>query len=247
MTLQTIPLIQVYDYVNLPGSASQTTGPAQPNIQVTATLLYDQATFASPVVALLPQPVTASVGADGYWTMYLAANNKINPANTTWLIKIPGYQPYQISVSDVSVPANGWQSSAILVTSPSALGASTPTGHVSTLTVDGAVTFTAGPVTAAAGIIPLSAVSGTVATKTTTYTAVNADIILADASGGAFTITLPAASNRLVVVVKKIDNTGNLLTISPAAGTIDGQSTHTLAQQYTSVTLTSDGSNWFVI
>lgn len=142
MTLQNIPLIQVYDYLNLSGSPSATAAAAAGNLVVTARLQYDQATYASPVVGLLSQPVTATVGSDGYWTMYLAANDKINPANTTFLITIPGYAPYQISVPSTSVPANGWQSSAILVTSPSALGPNTPTGHVSSLLVD--TTFTLG-------------------------------------------------------------------------------------------------------
>lgn len=69
-------------------------------------------------------------------------------------------------------------------------------------------------------------------------------VVLADATSGAVTLTLPAASgvpNR-TVYVKKVDASGNAVNV----GTVDGGST-ALATQYAAVQVYSDGTNWHVI
>lgn len=100
------------------------------------------------------------------------------------------------------------------------------------------------------GIAPLGLVSA-VAAKTSNYTLVAADaIILAGASGGAFTATLPtavAATGR-VYTVKKTDSSANTVTIATTSSqTIDGLSTLVLTQQWEYAQVISDGSNWQVI
>jgi len=101
--------------------------------------------------------------------------------------------------------------------------------------------------------IPLSAGATTidVKTKTTTYTAAASDTcILADATGGAFTITLPAAASNSgqIYYISKIDSTAGAITIDGnASETVDGALTINLDRQYQSVILTNDGSNWFTI
>lgn len=79
------------------------------------------------------------------------------------------------------------------------------------------------------------------------YAASDGETILADASGGAITINLPAATSGAEIKVKKIDATANLITVDGnGAEQIDGALTADLDVQYESFTLKSDGSNWFI-
>ncbi len=60
----------------------------------------------------------------------------------------------------------------------------------------------------------------TIQVKTANYTALVADLVLADATGGAFTVTLPAGAELGdLVIVKKTDATANAVAV---AGEIDG-------------------------
>lgn len=90
----------------------------------------------------------------------------------------------------------------------------------------------------------------TISSKTADYTlTTNDEVILADASGGSLTLTLPtAASNTNLYVIKKIDSSSNTVTIDTTSSqTIDGGSTAVIRVQYASISLVSNGSNWFVI
>jgi hypothetical protein len=72
--------------------------------------------------------------------------------------------------------------------------------------------------------------------------------LLVDASGAARVITLPAATARRIYVVKKIDSSGNTVTIDGnASETIDGALTKVLSAQYASVMIQSDGTNWHIL
>lgn len=88
-------------------------------------------------------------------------------------------------------------------------------------------------------------------TVTTTYTITQSDDkVLANATGGAFTITLPAANSVPAgweVRVEKIDAAANTVTVSRAgADTIEGANTVALAAQYSNTRLTSDGTSvWY--
>lgn len=94
-------------------------------------------------------------------------------------------------------------------------------------------------------------VAKSITTKTANYTAtVNDHTIICNNSGGAITISLPAASgcSGRVYVIKKVSAILLNVTIDPnGAETIDGSSTRVLTLQYEGVMLQSDGSNWFVI
>lgn len=89
------------------------------------------------------------------------------------------------------------------------------------------------------------------ATKTTNYTITGNDtVIFADATSGNVTVTLPLASGLpgYRFYVKRIDGSGNTVTVQrTSSDTIDGETSHTLGVQYMSVTLVSNGSNWFII
>ena len=71
-----------------------------------------------------------------------------------------------------------------------------------------------------------------------------------DATKGNVIITLPAAADntRTVYTIKKIDNSGNTVTID-ANGTekIDGELEIVLNLQYQYVTIVCDGDEWFII
>lgn len=92
------------------------------------------------------------------------------------------------------------------------------------------------------------------AVKTTTYTAAVADLIPADATSGAFTITLPSApADKSRVFVKKIDTTTNAITIARGGSSdvfekASGATSLTLALQFQSVLLTYNSSAgiWYV-
>jgi len=85
-------------------------------------------------------------------------------------------------------------------------------------------------------------------TATSNVTAVDRQIVLGDASGGALTVTLPAVSDAQLVTVKKIDSSSNAVTIAtPNSETIDDQASIDLVTQFSARELTSDGSNYFII
>jgi hypothetical protein len=89
-------------------------------------------------------------------------------------------------------------------------------------------------------------------TITSNYTLTASDnTILANTTSGAITLTLPAPTNFAgrIYTIKKIGTGGidNQLTVSPASGTIDGGSSYIIYNDWTYVTLQTDGTNWFII
>lgn len=86
---------------------------------------------------------------------------------------------------------------------------------------------------------------------TANYTVENDyDVFKVDTTGGAVTITLPAAAlhSGRVVNVKRMDGSANTLTVDGnAAETIDGSATLLIPTQYESFTLLSDGTGWIII
>lgn len=86
-------------------------------------------------------------------------------------------------------------------------------------------------------------------TKTADYIATsNDEIILCNSSSGEITITLPTSIDGKSYVIKKIDSSGNGVIVSAnGAETIDGSSTQDIYDQYTSLHIIGDGSNWYII
>ncbi|HSC36465.1 MAG TPA: hypothetical protein VLD19_01290, partial [Chitinophagaceae bacterium] len=84
------------------------------------------------------------------------------------------------------------------------------------------------------------------------YTVTGADnTILANTTTGAIIITLPDPTNFAgrIYTIKKI-GTGGIdkeLTINPAIGNIDGGSSYVIYNDWTYVSLQTDGANWYVI
>jgi hypothetical protein len=87
-----------------------------------------------------------------------------------------------------------------------------------------------------------------VLTKTAAYTVEeDDDLVLCNATGAAFTVTLPSAVSfeGRQFMVKKIDASANAVTVDGnGAETIDGAATLSLATQWAKVHLVSDGANW---
>ena len=76
------------------------------------------------------------------------------------------------------------------------------------------------------------------------------DIYLMDATSGNLTVTLPTANSAVGrdIDIKKIDSSANTVTIDGnGSETIDGNSGIVISSQHNSLTMVSDGSNWFII
>ena len=75
------------------------------------------------------------------------------------------------------------------------------------------------------------------------------DVILADAALAPLTITLPTAATMTGrrLEIKKIDSAANAVTIdADGAELIDGATTYVINTQYTSRTVISDGTQWWI-
>jgi hypothetical protein len=95
------------------------------------------------------------------------------------------------------------------------------------------------------------ATRGTYRSVTATGNVVSGDyLIVADATGGAITMTLPPAAllSGRIYVFKRINSGANAVIVDPSgAETIDGAATYTLSAQWNSVTIMSNGTAWFII
>jgi hypothetical protein len=95
------------------------------------------------------------------------------------------------------------------------------------------------------------ATRGTYRSVTATGNVVSGDyLIIADATGGAITMTLPPAAllSGRIYVFKRINSGANAVIVDPSgAETIDGAATYTLSAQWNSVTIMSNGTAWFII
>lgn len=91
----------------------------------------------------------------------------------------------------------------------------------------------------------------TTSTKTSNYTIGSSDtVIFADASSGNVTITLPVASGLAgyKFFVKRIDSSSNTCAVARSSSdTIDGQTSVSIDQQYTSLMVVSNGSVWYIL
>lgn len=87
-----------------------------------------------------------------------------------------------------------------------------------------------------------------VQSETGSYTASDGDIVLADASSAAITVTLPSPSSGDIVSIKKTDSSSNTVIIeTPDGETIDGQASLSLGSQYSARTIASDGADYYII
>jgi len=87
--------------------------------------------------------------------------------------------------------------------------------------------------------------------KTASFTLSTEMVVLVDASGGDITLTLPAAASNThkTYIIKKIDDTGNAVTVKGNANTetIDGEVSVSMHLQYQYIWIICGGSDWFII
>jgi hypothetical protein len=84
-------------------------------------------------------------------------------------------------------------------------------------------------------------------TKTGAYTATDDDYVI-DCTSGTFTVTLPASSGRTGrILIIKNSGAGTITVDGNGAETIDGAATYSLAVQYATIQIISDGTNWKII
>jgi hypothetical protein len=120
-------------------------------------------------------------------------------------------------------------------------------------TVTAAKTFLAGTTGNANSTVQVAgSLSMAIKSVTANYTVTGGDnTILANTSSTAFTITLPSPASFAgrIYTIKKIGSGGidKELTISPASGTIDGGSSYVIYNDWTYVTLQTDGTDWYII
>lgn len=95
-----------------------------------------------------------------------------------------------------------------------------------------------------------NAITYNVVTKTTNYAALQTDsVILANASGGSITITLPSAvgANK-PITIKRINPGANVININTVLSqTFDGSTTGSINVENQSLTFVSNNANWFII
>lgn len=88
-----------------------------------------------------------------------------------------------------------------------------------------------------------------VVSQSSAYSAYYGEIVLVNASGGNVQITLPPPTQGAApVTVKKIDSSTNaVLVYHNGTESIDGNASISIGTQYEAITVTSDGTNWYVI
>lgn len=87
---------------------------------------------------------------------------------------------------------------------------------------------------------------------TAAYTVDDETVVLADATGGAFAVTLPLSNSETInrdIHVKRLNGGANAVTITAAGtDTIDGAATQVLAAQYATLHMLSDGAGkWHIL
>ena len=163
--------------------------------------------------------------------------------------------------TDLTVSANGTDS--VYLNVPSASTTARGVVTTGTQTIAGTKTFQDTAKAAAALIVGSSGnansttqLTGSLSLGIRTITASGAltgtdNTVLANTTTGAITVTLPAPTGLTgrVYTIKKIGSGGidNALTITPSSATIDGGSNYIIYNDWTFVTLQTDGTNWFII
>ena len=162
----------------------------------------------------------------------------------------PGYTTHSGS-SYHTVSTSGSMSSGSCGSISSSLCGTTWHGGppLKTTTVTGYHVSSSGPVSGSELFGLGTGIKFPIRTATATYTASIGDYtILANTSGGGFTIRIPSASVAMEKVynIKKIHASGTL-TILSDNGTIDGDASRSIASLYESITVHSNGTAWYII
>jgi hypothetical protein len=185
-------------------------------------------------------PPGAGLVAKGAWsggTAYVV-NDVVTDGGSTWrcILGHTAHQPPNLTYWELlaSMGATGAAGGAGI---NGATGATGPAGGAGTNGATGATGSAGG------SIYPI-------VSKTTTYTATTADVVILCATSSAWTLALYTAvgNDGRVLIIKKTSSDANALTIDPnGSQTIDGATTILIRTQNESVTLVYDGANWVVV
>lgn len=200
------------------------------------------ATLSGTLVGQLPQPVNNQLLAwDG-------VGGSVKGVSIATLDPLPVMFTSLASGDLLTYDGTNWVNIATIDTAQIANGAVTTAkigdGQVTTLKIaDSNVTR---PKLATGAVAPVNVVSS----KTANYTATtDDDFIPCNATSGAFTVTLYAASGNAgrEITIKKTDSSANVVTVDAnSSETIDGALTVGLSRQNETLVLTCDGSNWLI-
>lgn len=117
-------------------------------------------------------------------------------------------------------------------------------------TITQAWTFTSSSTTVTGSLVVKGGVLLPITSVSATYTAVSTDtVVLADASGGSFSVTLSTISipTGKVYRIKRQNSGSNTVTVQGASGNIDGAATQVLSTQYAAIDVLWDGTNWEIL
>lgn len=89
--------------------------------------------------------------------------------------------------------------------------------------------------------------ANTLSSQNSNFTAASNFTYLVNSSGGAITITLPAATLGAQFVVKDSGGAASTNNITINGGTIDGQSSFVISSDYQASQLLCDGINWYIL
>ncbi len=130
------------------------------------------------------------------------------------------------------------------------LGAATADGEFIVATGSGSFAYESGTTVRASLGLQTNAAGSTTSVTTTTYTALSTDSVLLCNNASGVTVTLLAAATAgdgFKLIIKNLHATASVTVDGNGSETIDGGTTATLATQYESITIVSDGSNWHII
>ncbi len=111
---------------------------------------------------------------------------------------------------------------------------------------DGSGAFTTAGITVT-GTLTNSFVTVSTQTSDFVISGVTPNVFLVDATTGIVACTLPTSAPNLHYTIKKIDVSGNAVSVVPASGNIDGAPSLTFAAQWDTAEIVCDGVNWFIV
>lgn len=191
--------------------------------------------------AQMPALTGAITSSAGSCATTLANVTNLTISNQLTLSVATGTAPMVVSSTTNVANLNASSLSGATFASPGPIGSTTPgTGAFTTLNSTGIYTSSSGRVVQTRVVTA----SGAVTVATTDFV-----VIVNKATGAPTTVNLPSSpTTGTVFVVKdgKGDAATNNITVTPAAGNIDGASTLTMNVGYESVNLVYNGTQWNV-